>query len=115
MLRSAAIADPAIEPKSVNTKTDNATNFFMMVVLSATSHLGMLSDFQYGGCARDHRSLIFLIFLAETGGSNSTQALQHKPRWIRSRVTRVDTRGPVPLTADRGDGLAPYRFHSICR
>jgi len=32
MLRSAAIAGPAIEAKAINTKTDNATNFFMMVV-----------------------------------------------------------------------------------
>jgi len=54
---SAAIAGPEIEPKTVNTKTDNATNFFMGVILSATSHLGMLSDFEHGGCAGDHRPL----------------------------------------------------------
>jgi hypothetical protein len=62
---SAAIAGPEIEPKTVNTKTDNATNFFMGVVLLATSHLGMLSDFEHGECAADHRALIFLIFLAD--------------------------------------------------
>jgi hypothetical protein len=62
---SAAIAGPEIEPKTVNTKTDNATNFFMGVVLLATSHLGMLSDFEHGECAGDHRALIFLIFLAD--------------------------------------------------
>jgi hypothetical protein len=33
MPRSAAIAGPEIEAKTVNTKTDNANNFFMGVVL----------------------------------------------------------------------------------
>jgi hypothetical protein len=39
-----AIAGPEIEAKTVNTKTDNASNFFMIIILlrHTAAHIGML-------------------------------------------------------------------------
>jgi len=91
---SAAIAGPEIEPKTVNTKTDNATNFFMGVILSATSHLGMLSDFEHGGCAGDHRSLIFLIFLSEGLGQITSKPSSTSTLLQEQKITARGHRPP---------------------
>jgi hypothetical protein len=45
---SAAIAGPEIEPKTVNIKTDNAINVFMIIFLlsPAAPHISMPSRFE---------------------------------------------------------------------
>jgi hypothetical protein len=47
---SAAIAGPEIEAKTVNTKTDNVSNCFMISILlsPAAAHLSMLLRFENG-------------------------------------------------------------------
>ena len=47
---SAAVAGPEIEAKTVNTKTDNVSNCFMIIILlsPAAPHLSMLLRFENG-------------------------------------------------------------------
>jgi hypothetical protein len=47
---SAAIAGPEIEAKTVNTKTDNASNCFMIIILlsPAAPQVSMLLRFENG-------------------------------------------------------------------
>jgi len=79
-----ARAGSAIPAKTVNTKTDNASNFFVMVVLlkQATSRIGMLSQFENGRCTGGHSSSISFLFQAD--GDDHKRANYIPRRWAQS-------------------------------
>jgi hypothetical protein len=90
MPRSAAIAGPEIEAKTVNTKTDNANNFFMGVVL-LNSYLA-------------HRHAVRFRRLLMCWGSQAIDLFNISGH--NGRALNAPTTSPAPAVAGQQTALA---------